>query len=142
MNIVEGSGLDSQEQTLQAKSILVVDDDKDILLLYRMILSTAGYSVETADTGASAIEKSKKQRFEVATFDIVLPDMQGTTLLVKITAPPNEKMRKIMITGNASLENAIQSLNLGANAYLRKPVDKETLLESVAAQLQIQDEQK
>ncbi|MEK0326853.1 MAG: response regulator, partial [Nitrosopumilus sp.] len=125
---------------LQPKIILVVDDDKDILQLYSILLTRAGYSVDTAENGADAIEKTKTRRFDLALVDIVLPDMQGTDLLTKINGM-NSKMRKIMVTGNATLDNAILALNLGADAYLRKPVKTEVLLESIEAQLRIQREE-
>ena len=138
--MIARSTLESQNQMLQPKIILVVDDDKDILQLYSILLTRAGYSVDTAENGADAIEKTKTRRFDLALVDIVLPDMQGTDLLTKINGM-NSKMRKIMVTGNATLDNAILALNLGADAYLRKPVKTEVLLESIEAQLRIQREE-
>ena len=129
-----------QNQTLQENSILVIDDDKDILQLYGLLLSKAGYSVDTAESAAEAIQKAKTRIFDLALVDIVLPDMQGTDLLTKINGQ-NGKMRKIMVTGNASLDNAVQSLNLGAHAYLRKPVKTEVLLKIVKEQLRLKDEE-
>jgi CheY-like chemotaxis protein len=70
--------------------------------------------------------------------DIKLPDMEGTELLTKIhgTLP---KMMKIMVTGHASLENAVTSVNLGADAYVMKPVKPPDLRRIVEEKLSIQD---
>ncbi len=138
--MLAASSSDSQNQDSQGNIILVIDDDKDILQLYGLLLKRAGYSVETAESGAEAIEKAKTRIFDLALVDIVLPDMQGTDLLTEINGP-NSKMRKIMVTGNASLDNAVLSLNLGAHAYMRKPVKTEDLLEIVKEQLRLKDEE-
>ena len=140
MGMQAQSPSESQNELSQENSILVIDDDKDILQLYGLLLSKAGYSVETAENGADAIQKAKTRIFDLALVDIVLPDMQGTDLLAQFNGP-NEKMRKIMVTGNATLDNAVQALNLGADAYLRKPVKTEDLLRIVKEQLHLKFEE-
>ena len=109
------------------KRILIVDDDNSILQSFRYILEGEGYEVEVAAVGEEAIKKSEKQYFDMALLDIMLPDMKGTELLIKLHGKV-PKMVSIMITGHADLENAVTSLNMGANAYIMKPVDAETLL--------------
>lgn len=109
------------------KRILIVDDDNSILQSFRDILEEEGYEVEVATVGEEAIKKSEKQYFDMALLDIMLPDMKGTELLIKLHGKV-PKMVSIMITGHADLENAVTSLNMGANAYIMKPVDAETLL--------------
>jgi len=71
--------------------------------------------------------------------DIKLPDMEGTQLLTKIHKQ-TPQMMKIMITGHASLENAVESLNLGADAYIMKPFDPESLLKVVEEKMKEQEE--
>jgi len=122
------------------KTILVVDDDKAILKTFKVILEKEGYCVDTAETGAEALKKSKEAFFNLALLDIRLPDMEGTRLLsdMQRSVP---RMMKIMITGHASLENAVASLNLGADAYLMKPVSPEELLKVVERTLKEQEEE-
>lgn len=119
------------------KSILVVEDDEVILKSLKHILEMEGYSVDTAKTGLEAIQKSKAKFFNLALIDIKLPDMEGTKLLTTLyeTTP---KMIKIMITGYPSLENAVESLNKGANAYIIKPVNPEKLLTLIKEKLEEQ----
>lgn len=123
----------------ETKSILVVDDDKSILKSLESILKMKGYRVETAETGQEAVEKSKSAIYNLAILDIKLPDMEGTELLVKMheTMP---RMMKIMLTGYPSLENAVKSINLGADAFLMKPVNPKELLKVVEEKLREQSE--
>jgi len=124
---------------VEKKSILIVDDDKAILKSLKAILQLEGYSVDTAETGSEAIEKSKARFYNLALLDIKLPDMEGTELLTKMqrTIP---RMMKIMVTGHANLENAVKALNLGADAYIVKPVNPQKLLKVVEEKLEEQEE--
>jgi len=71
--------------------------------------------------------------------DIKLPDMEGTKLLIKLHRDTPQTI-KIMITGYPSLENAVEALNLGADAYIMKPVNPERLLKVVDEKLKEQEE--
>ena len=121
------------------KSILVVDDDIAILKYATHILQLEGYDVDAAETGFEAIEKSNARFYNLALLDIKLPDMEGTELLTKMhrTTP---SMMKIMVTGFPSLNNAVEALNMGADAYLLKPVELEELLKVVKEKLKEQEE--
>jgi YesN/AraC family two-component response regulator len=113
--------------------ILIIDDDQDILDTYSSILSDK-YEVVTAKDGAEAIKKSSDIVFNIALIDIVLPDIDGTLLLEKLKSG-FPKLRKIIITGHASVENAINALNRGADAFLIKPVTPDSLLKTIKDQL-------
>jgi DNA-binding NtrC family response regulator len=120
-------------------SILLVDDDEGILETMSAILEEKGYHIDTANNGKDAIEKTKKNFYNVALLDIKLPDIEGTKLLTELreTTP---KMIKIMITGYAALENAVEALNKGADSYIMKPVDIENLLAIINEKLKAQKE--
>ncbi len=124
---------------MEKKSILIVDDDKAILQSLNDVLRSKGYTVDTAETGGEAIEKSEAQFYNLALLDIKLPDMEGTKLLTKMHRD-TPRMMKIMITGYPSLENAVEALNLGADAYIMKPVSPEKLLKVVKEKLKEQEE--
>nr|MDO8135175.1 response regulator [Candidatus Njordarchaeum guaymaensis] len=116
-----------------------MDDDKAILKSLKDILLSEGYIVDTAESGREAVKKSEAQFYNIALLDIKLPDMEGTQLLTKIHKQ-TPQMMKIMITGHASLENAVESLNLGADAYIMKPFDPESLLKVVEEKMKEQEE--
>jgi YesN/AraC family two-component response regulator len=98
-----------------------------------------GYKTDTAKNGQEAIEKSKNNFFDLALLDIKLPDMEGTQL-VKLLQDTLPKTKKIMVTGFPALDNAIEALNLGADAYLMKPVNPEKLLEVCKEKLDEQEQ--
>jgi len=124
---------------MKKPSILIVDDNEGILESLSAILEEKGYCTDTAKNGREAIEKSKTNFYNLALLDIRLPDIEGTKLLTKMeeTTP---RMVKIMITGYASLQNAVEALNLGADAYIMKPVDPENLLKVINEKLKSQRE--
>jgi len=121
--------------------ILVVDDDEGIRKVLATILEEEGYAVDTAKNGREAVKKSKIKFYNLALIDIRLKDMEGTKLLKKVkdTMP---KMRKIIITGYPSLQNAIEALNKGADAYIVKPFDMDNVLQTIKEQLKKQEEEK
>ena len=114
--------------------MLIVDDDQTILESTKAILESAGYAVQTAETSRDAIHKAKSDWFDIALLDIDLPDMQGTELLERLQEI-KPGMIKIMVTGSASLENAIQSVNLEAKAYIVKPFNPDDLLQVMEEKL-------
>lgn len=124
---------------MERKRILIVDDDETILKSLREILQSEGYYVDAVKTGREAIEKSLVQFYNLALLDIKLPDMEGTELLTKMNTN-TPRMMKVMVTGHPSLENAVEALNLGADAYIMKPVNPEELLKVVEEKLRLQEE--
>ncbi|MEM3551201.1 MAG: response regulator, partial [Candidatus Bathyarchaeia archaeon] len=76
-----------------------------------------------------------------ALIDIRLPDMEGIELLTKIkdTVP---RMRKIIVTGYPTLQNAIEAVNRGADAYILKPFDVNKVLATIKEQLRKQEEER
>jgi two-component system response regulator PilR (NtrC family) len=121
--------------------ILIVDDDENIRKVLQTILEDEGYVVETAETAKKGIEKSQNAFFNLALIDIRLPDMEGIELLSKLrdTKP---KMRKIVVTGFPSLQNAVSSVNKGADAYVMKPFNVEKILLTIKEQLGKQQEER
>ena len=121
--------------------ILVVDDDESVRKTFTAILEEKGYIVDTAENGKEAIEKSHKNFYNAVFIDIRLPDMEGTELLtaMKDTTP---KMVKIIITGYPALQNAIEAVNKGADAYVLKPPKMKELLSTLKEHLQKQKEEK
>jgi DNA-binding NtrC family response regulator len=121
--------------------ILVVDDDETIRKVLKAILKEKGYIVDTAESGKLAVEKTRVDFYNLALIDIRLRDMEGTELLTTMreTIP---KMRKIIITGYPSLQNAVEAVNKGADAYVMKPFEMEKVFETIAEQLKKQEEEK
>ncbi|MHC1688328.1 MAG: response regulator [Methanothrix sp.] len=123
---------------MNRKRILVIDDDVVILRGFKLLLETKGYQVDTAETGKEALDMVRGNFYNLALIDIKLPDLEGTSLLAEFQQLAHD-MKKIIVTGFSTRENAIESLNLGANGYLEKPVTPGKLLEFVNEKLAEQD---
>jgi sigma-B regulation protein RsbU (phosphoserine phosphatase) len=119
------------------ETILVVDDDRDFLDIIRRILGHKGYTVETVSSADEAVSRLKGHFYNVAILDISLPDADGTDLLSKVMEM-HPDIIAIMLTGHSSVQNAVQSLNCGAFAYLEKPVDPENLFSVIGRGLERQ----
>jgi DNA-binding NtrC family response regulator len=118
--------------------ILVIDDDREILKTFSVALKTAGYVVDTAETGKEAIEKVNTNFYNLALIDIRLPDMEGTELLTT-TKETTPKTIKIILTGYPSLQNAVEAVNRGADGYVIKPAQTEDLLKMIEEHLRKQE---
>ncbi|TMI42557.1 response regulator [Candidatus Bathyarchaeota archaeon] len=126
--------LGAEARLEEKRRILLVDDDRAILASFRDLLLPRGYDVDTAETGREAINKSNTKYYNLAVIDIKLPDMEGTELLANLHKN-YPKTKKIMITGYPTLETAVNSVNLRADAYLVKPVPPEEFLRMVDQQI-------
>jgi len=124
---------------MERKSILIVDDDPGILNSFKEILEPEGYTVDTAQTASEALEKCKAQLYNMAIIDINLPDTEGTELLSKIHGML-PKARKVILTGYPTLENAVDSVNRQADAYIIKPVNPKDFLKVIAENMSKQTE--
>jgi len=120
-------------------SILIVEDDENIRETLSTILQQKGYNTDTAKNGQEAIQKSQTKFFNIALLDIKLPDMEGTRLLTTLHQD-TPKMMKIMVTGYPSIENSVEALNLGADAYIIKPIKPEKLLALIEEKLHEQSQ--
>lgn len=109
--------------------ILVVDDDPGIATLFSRILKKQGYeaAVENSGNGAIARIRAEGDRFDVLITDLSMPDKSGLELLDEMRSI-NENLVKIVVTGNATLDNAVLSLRRGAYDFIEKPVVSDQLI--------------
>jgi len=121
--------------------ILIVDDDQGVRKVLTTILEDEGYTVESVGTAKKAIERARRKCYNLALIDIRLPDIEGIELLTKMrdTTP---KMRKVIITGYPTLQNAVEAVNRGADAYILKPFDMRNVLRTIEEELKKQQEEK
>jgi DNA-binding NtrC family response regulator len=111
-------------------TILVVDDNEDLLETFAMILKRHGFFVETAKNGLSAVDKFKKHSFDVALMDIVMPEMNGVEAFRKIKEMHPEAT--IILMTAYSDEALIQlARDEGARHIVHKPIKIEQLIELI-----------
>jgi len=111
-------------------NILLVDDEKSVRKTMQTFLQQKQYEVEVAAEADKAIQLLKDKSFDVAVVDIILPRVNGLEVLKQIqTLAPDVQV--IIITGQPTVDTAAEAVRLGANEYLRKPINKEKLLKAV-----------
>jgi len=107
-------------------TILVVDDEPEVLRLFKRILSTEDARVLAAQTGARALEIARTTRLDLAILDVKLPDVIGTEVLRRLRSI-DERLPVIMVTSYGSAETVRTSMKLGAYDYLTKPFDNQEI---------------
>lgn len=129
----EGGHGESSATSASAGRVLLVEDDPGIMRAYSRWLVRAGLEVATAETGAEAIKKLKSDPgFHVVVSDISMPEMDGMRLL-RAVRQHDLDVPVVLMTGNPSVETAMQAVEYGAFRYVPKPVDLDDLLEIVRA---------
>jgi DNA-binding NtrC family response regulator len=111
--------------------VLVVDDEKHIRHVLKIMLEGAGYEVEATDDGREALRKAANENWDVIIQDIRMPKMDGLELLKglqEIDEPP----LSLVITAYESWDDAVEAMRLGAHDYIRKPFDNDHLRDLVA----------
>ena len=111
-------------------SILVVDDNADLLSTFSLILKRRGYNVDTAGNGLSAVDKSKKHQFDVTLMDVVMPGMNGLEAFQRIREI-SPGARVILMTAYYDEEELRKVLNEGVYNAVYKPVDVAQLMEMI-----------
>jgi EAL domain-containing protein (putative c-di-GMP-specific phosphodiesterase class I)/CheY-like chemotaxis protein len=111
-------------------SVLVADDDPDVLFAVSELLRAAGFRVETARDGKDALRRVAADDFDVVLSDIMMPDMNGIELLRRVRAHDLD-LPVVLMTGQPRMETAIQAVEHGALRYLLKPLSGEELTEAV-----------
>lgn len=124
---------------MEKKRVLVVDDDRTVIESLKGILESEGYSVDTAEKGRQALARFDSAPYDLVLLDAKLPDVEGTKLLGPLRDRFPEMVR-IIVTSHPTPSNAVDSMNVRADAYLIKPVDPRRLLEVVKERLRQKEE--
>ncbi len=112
------------------KSILVIDDEKEICESIKMILEYEDYLVDYATDSSKGLQKLEYGNYDTLLLDIQMPGKNGFEVLNWLHEKEND-IKVIMISAHASVENAVKSTKLGAFDFLEKPIDRDKLLISV-----------
>ncbi|MBL7208730.1 MAG: PAS domain S-box protein [Dehalococcoidia bacterium] len=111
------------------KKILVVDDEPDVAQLVRVYLKKSGYEVIVSTSGREALDKARQERPDLITLDVLLPDMDGFTVLERLKAEPDTASIPVLVL--TIVEDRDKAIRLGAVEYLTKPIDEARLLDCV-----------
>jgi len=108
------------------ESILIVDDEKNYLIVLKELLSEENYEVVTAENAPQALEIFKESDFDLVLTDMKMPNMDGIELLENIRAV-NSEIPVIVMTAYATVEKAVKAMKKGAFDYVTKPFQNEEL---------------
>jgi two-component system, NtrC family, response regulator AtoC len=119
------------------KTILAVDDEPSMLRLLEISLKQAGYTPVLARDGREALQIVKNQTIDLVVSDLHMPSMNGLDLLKNIRLD-NDALPFIMVTAQGEIKTAVEAMKLGANDYILRPFDLETLEVAIAKALSVQ----
>jgi DNA-binding response OmpR family regulator len=115
-----------------SKSVLIVDDEPNIVISLEFLLEQAGYQVRVAHDGQEAWEAIQRQPPDLVLLDVMLPRLSGFDLCQKIRENPAwQRMRIVMLTAKGREVEISKGLALGADAYISKPFSTQELLAQV-----------
>lgn len=118
--------------TSSAFRILVVDDLIDNLFLLQTVLEAEGYEVDTADNGNSALAKVHDTPPDLILMDVMMPDMNGYEVTQQIRQTPTLPFIPILLVTAHEETDGSEGLALGANDFIRKPIEFDQLLAKIA----------
>jgi DNA-binding response OmpR family regulator len=116
-----------------SQTILVVDDEPNLVDLIRMTLERESYQVTEADNGYKAIQRLREELPDLVLLDVMMPEMDGLETLKEIRAFSNIPV--IMLTVRATEQDKVRGLELGADDYIAKPFSHRELVQRIKAVL-------
>ena len=128
---------EQEAASVEAAELLLVDDSISIRKIIAMLLEKAGYKVDVAVDGVEAIEKLASKSYALLITDLEMPRMHGYELIAEVRGS-NQAISSvpiIVMTSRAGDKHQAKAIELGANDYIIKPVDEETLIKSVRSLL-------
>ena len=116
--------------TTDLPPLLLIEDTPSLQMVYRSVLTNAGYSVVTAGTAAEGLASYRATRPQVILLDLMLPDRDGLDLMRDMLAERPD-LNVIVITANGSINKAVEAMRAGAHEFLVKPFDETRFLGAV-----------
>ena len=121
-----------------AKKILLVDDAQTVLLFEKMLLSSLGFQIETANNGQEALDKIKKWKPDLVLLDYMMPVMDGLTCCRMAKSDRTLKSIPIIMVTTISEQSKVnECFDAGCDDYIFKPFKKEEILQKIRKHLAI-----
>ncbi len=114
------------------KTIMVVDDNPDIITIVRTILEGKGYNVASAASGPELLNHLKTQKPDLIILDIMMPEMDGLEVLTRLKGvPETSSVPIILLTAKVQYEDVLGGYKLGADYYITKPFTSTQLVNGI-----------
>ena len=115
--------------TVTATTVLVVDDEPQVVWMLRFSLEAEGYQTLAARDGRAALDEIRRHRPPLMLLDIMMPVMDGWSVLEEIqTLPEEERPRVVVVSARTSVRDRDKATELGADAFVAKPFNIDDLL--------------
>ena len=115
--------------TVTATTVLVVDDEPQVVWMLRFSLEAEGYQTLAARDGRAALDEIRRHRPPLMLLDIMMPVMDGWSVLEEIqTLPEEERPRVVVVSSRTSVRDRDKATELGADAFVAKPFNIDDLL--------------
>jgi len=129
-NTVPNNKLASLKDEHIYPNILAVDDDPIMRVCLEELLKTYGYHCTLAENGKNALSLLTKQKFEIILLDLMMPEMNGHQVMAQITEKFPD-IDVIIVSGDATFDNATKALRLGAKDFISKPYKPDELIKCI-----------
>ena len=118
--------------------VLVVDDDREVVLMLQDILTHAGYMVLSATSGEEALRKIETEDLDLVLLDVMMSDMDGYEVCRRLRSLEHTRILPvIMVTALSDVEEKVKGMDAGADDFVSKPIDVQELLVRVRSMLRI-----
>ncbi|MDA0268508.1 MAG: response regulator transcription factor [Cyanobacteria bacterium] len=118
------------------KTLLLIDDDPNLILLVKDYLEFRGYQVATAENGREALEVLKGEKPDMIICDVMMPEMDGHTFVKNVRSDPDtEWIPVLFLSAKGQSQDRVKGLNMGADVYMVKPFEPEELVAQVESSL-------
>ena len=118
---------------MEKNTILVIDDDRNILEIFKLYLNKEGYAVHVGERGDTALALFRETKPALVVLDVMLPGLDGWKVLHQLREESDVPV--IMLTAKSDTLDRVQGLDLGADDYMAKPFDAKELLARIKAVL-------
>lgn len=114
------------------KTVMVVDDNPDIVTIVKTILEGKGYGVQSAYSGQEVFNMLEEQKPDLIVLDIMMPQMDGLEVLTRLKGEPaTAKIPVILLTAKVQYEDVLGGYKMGADYYITKPFTSTQLLNGI-----------
>jgi DNA-binding response OmpR family regulator len=120
----------------EKKTILIIDDDSEIIDTLQTILTSNGYEILTAQDGNQGLKTAEEMQPDLVILDMMMPKRSGFLVLEQLRKKDKTKPAVIMITANEGSRHRVYAEMLGVDAYIRKPFAIDKLTDQVAKLLE------
>ncbi|MCA9602824.1 MAG: sigma-54 dependent transcriptional regulator [Polyangiales bacterium] len=119
-------------------SVLIIDDEKNILSALMTALRVEHYDVDVAGSGALGLKRAREKQYDLVLLDVRMPDMDGLSLLKTLRAE-GSTVPVIVMSGHGTIDTAVEATRLGAQDFLEKPISTDRLLLSIQRAIHVHE---